>query len=87
MSQAKRNERRQGRLVARAASSSQQLSSPSGGAGAAEAEEEEGGPATPCDECDSRGWVLCSFCEGQKVNVQVRERSNKFYRRCPECKA
>lgn len=39
----------------------------------------------PCGECDGKGWVVCSFCEGQKVNVQAR--GNKMYRRCPECKA
>eukprot|EP00271_Cylindrocystis_brebissonii_P005642 TRINITY_DN177_c0_g2_i2.p1 TRINITY_DN177_c0_g2~~TRINITY_DN177_c0_g2_i2.p1 ORF type:complete len:168 (-),score=4.73 TRINITY_DN177_c0_g2_i2:361-864(-) len=39
----------------------------------------------PCEGCDGRGWLVCNFCKGQCVNVQVR--SNKFYRRCPECKA
>lgn len=39
----------------------------------------------PCEGCKGRGWLVCDFCNGQCVNVQVR--SNKFYRRCPSCKA
>ena len=46
---------------------------------------EDDGPNLPCDTCDSKGWLLCDFCQGQKVNVQVR--ANKFYRRCPSCRA
>ncbi|KAG0593634.1 hypothetical protein M758_UG005700 [Ceratodon purpureus] len=47
--------------------------------------EEEDGPNLPCGTCDSKGWLVCSFCNGQKTNVQVR--ANKFYRRCPTCRA
>ncbi|KAG0623384.1 hypothetical protein M758_3G170700 [Ceratodon purpureus] len=47
--------------------------------------EEEDGPNLPCGTCDSKGWLVCSFCNRQKTNVQVR--ANKFYRRCPSCRA
>ncbi|KAH8966039.1 hypothetical protein BDL97_03G002800 [Sphagnum fallax] len=42
-------------------------------------------PNIPCDSCKGRGWLLCDFCNGQKTNVQVR--ANRFYRRCPTCRA
>lgn len=47
--------------------------------------EEEDGPNLPCGTCNSKGWLVCDFCKGQKTNVQVR--ANKFYRRCPSCRA
>lgn len=47
--------------------------------------ENEDGPNLPCDTCNGKGWLVCDFCKGQKTNVQVR--ANKFYRRCPSCRA
>lgn len=41
----------------------------------------------PCDYCAGRGWLTCDFCKGEKVNVPNPERANKFYRRCPTCRA
>ncbi|CAA7406995.1 unnamed protein product [Spirodela intermedia] len=38
-----------------------------------------------CDPCKGRGWLLCDFCRGQKINV--KSESNRIYRRCPSCKA
>ncbi|KAH7435302.1 hypothetical protein KP509_06G058700 [Ceratopteris richardii] len=40
---------------------------------------------TICKTCNARGWLLCDFCQGQKVNVKVK--NNRMYRRCPSCKA
>lgn len=47
--------------------------------------EEEGDMNLPCNTCNGKGFLLCDFCKGQKTNVQVR--ANKFYRRCPSCRA
>ncbi|KAG0470408.1 hypothetical protein HPP92_017108 [Vanilla planifolia] len=38
-----------------------------------------------CEICNGSGWVLCKFCNGQKTNV--KSKSSRFYRRCPNCKA
>ncbi|XP_068638979.1 uncharacterized protein [Aristolochia californica] len=38
-----------------------------------------------CEPCNGKGWLLCSFCQGQKTNVKAD--NNRIYRRCPSCKA
>lgn len=38
-----------------------------------------------CNFCKAKGWLICDFCNGQKINVQVK--NNRIYRRCPSCKA
>ncbi|GAQ88670.1 hypothetical protein KFL_004500100 [Klebsormidium nitens] len=38
----------------------------------------------PCDICLGSGWLICDFCRGEKVNIQVKK---KLYRRCPSCRA
>ncbi|KAJ4760637.1 chaperone protein dnaJ-like protein [Rhynchospora pubera] len=47
-----------------------------------EREQEDG---IMCEACQGKGWLLCDFCNGQKVNVQTKK--NRIYRRCPTCKA
>ncbi|XP_011076216.1 uncharacterized protein LOC105160485 [Sesamum indicum] len=42
-------------------------------------------PGIMCECCSGRGWLLCEFCKGQKVNV--KSESNRIYRRCPSCRA
>eukprot|EP01018_Ginkgo_biloba_P007039 Gb_01495 [translate_table: standard] len=43
------------------------------------------GPSILCDPCKGKGWVNCDFCNGQKINVQAQ--INRFYWRCPSCRA
>ncbi|XP_050157973.1 uncharacterized protein LOC126631842 isoform X5 [Malus sylvestris] len=31
-----------------------------------------------------RGWLLCDFCKGQKMNV--KSETNRIYGRCPSCR-
>ncbi|XP_010263302.1 PREDICTED: uncharacterized protein LOC104601604 isoform X2 [Nelumbo nucifera] len=38
-----------------------------------------------CEPCGGKGWLLCSFCNGQKTNVKAE--NNRIYRRCPSCRA
>ncbi|KAK9948002.1 hypothetical protein M0R45_003593 [Rubus argutus] len=38
-----------------------------------------------CEPCNGKGWLLCDFCEGQKINV--KSNTNRTYRRCPSCRA
>ncbi|KAG9449306.1 hypothetical protein H6P81_009271 [Aristolochia fimbriata] len=38
-----------------------------------------------CEPCNGKGWLLCSFCQGQKTNVKAA--NQRIYRRCPSCKA
>ncbi|XP_062165538.1 protein PHOTOSYSTEM I ASSEMBLY 2, chloroplastic [Alnus glutinosa] len=38
-----------------------------------------------CEPCNGKGWLLCDFCKGQKINV--RAENNRIYRRCPSCRA
>ncbi|KAI5403456.1 hypothetical protein KIW84_050868, partial [Lathyrus oleraceus] len=38
-----------------------------------------------CEACNGKGWLVCDFCEGQKINVKAQ--NNRIYRRCPSCKA
>ncbi|PKA56593.1 hypothetical protein AXF42_Ash012723 [Apostasia shenzhenica] len=39
-----------------------------------------------CEFCSGSGWLLCDYCKGQKTNVKS-EKSSRFYRRCPNCRA
>ncbi|XAR69617.1 hypothetical protein NMG60_11001276 [Bertholletia excelsa] len=41
--------------------------------------------AIMCEPCNGTGWLVCDFCQGQKVNVKAL--NNRIYRRCPSCKA
>ncbi|KAF6167314.1 hypothetical protein GIB67_043175 [Kingdonia uniflora] len=38
-----------------------------------------------CDACNGNGWLICDFCDGQKINVKAK--NNRIYRRCPTCRA
>ncbi|XP_021907608.1 uncharacterized protein LOC110821937 [Carica papaya] len=38
-----------------------------------------------CEPCNGKGWLLCDFCEGQKINVKAANK--RIYRRCPSCRA
>eukprot|EP00270_Netrium_digitus_P002849 TRINITY_DN13222_c0_g1_i3.p1 TRINITY_DN13222_c0_g1~~TRINITY_DN13222_c0_g1_i3.p1 ORF type:complete len:205 (-),score=60.76 TRINITY_DN13222_c0_g1_i3:193-735(-) len=69
----------------RAATNSASLMANGSAAVAATEEEEAEAPLWECSECGGSGWLICDFCNGQKVNVQIR--ANKFYRRCPTCRA
>ncbi|KAL2622654.1 hypothetical protein R1flu_002859 [Riccia fluitans] len=44
-------------------------------------------PKIVCEACRGLGFRICDYCEGEKVNVPVKGRNNRFHRRCPECKA
>ncbi|XP_050157974.1 uncharacterized protein LOC126631842 isoform X6 [Malus sylvestris] len=37
-----------------------------------------------CEDCNGRGWLLCDFCKGQKMNV--KSETNRIYGRCPSCR-
>nr|ABK22469.1 unknown [Picea sitchensis] len=54
-------------------------------ASALPSQQEVKGAGILCDPCKGKGWVVCDFCEGQKINVQAQ--SKRFYRRCPSCRA
>ncbi|XP_051119401.1 uncharacterized protein LOC127243435 [Andrographis paniculata] len=54
-----------------------------------EEEEEEVDVGVMCECCSGKGWVICDFCKGQKINVRGGDpnTSKRFYRRCPSCRA
>lgn len=40
-----------------------------------------------CEVCRGLGFFICDYCNGEKVNVPVKNRNNRFHRRCPTCRA
>ncbi|KAL5699373.1 hypothetical protein ACHQM5_030288 [Ranunculus cassubicifolius] len=46
---------------------------------------EDVGTMCDCEPCSGRGWLVCTFCNGQKTNV--KSENNRIYRRCPSCRA
>ncbi|KAG6554982.1 hypothetical protein Mapa_003567 [Marchantia paleacea] len=44
-------------------------------------------PKIVCEVCRGLGFFICDYCKGEKVNVPVKNRNNRFHRRCPTCRA